>query len=88
MTQLIPERYSGLVGLGVGYLWVVTVLFWMDWTQSEVIFVKIVGFAAAALASLSGLSVFLYVDGLESEVKDLRSKNCFYEEQAKDGKRI
>jgi hypothetical protein len=84
MNQLIPERYAGLIGLGLMYLWGATLIVWVDWAQSEVIFVKIVGFAGAALASLSGLSTFLYVSGLESEVKELRSKNSFYEAQEKE----
>lgn len=86
MSQLIPERYAGLIGLGLMYLWCATLLVWVDWTQSEVIFVKIIGFAGAALASLSGIAAFLYVNGLESEVKDLRAKNSFNESQAKEWK--
>lgn len=86
MNQLIPERYAGLIGLGLMYLWGATLLVWVDWTQSEVVFVKIVGFAGAALASLSGVATFLYVNGLESKVKDLRAKNSFNEAQAKEWK--
>ena len=86
MNQLIPERYAGLIGLGLMYLWGATLIVWVNWTQSEVIFVKIVGIAGAALASLSGLSAFLYVNGLESEVKELRANNSFNEAQAKEWK--
>ena len=86
MNQLIPERYAGLIGLGLMYLWGATLIVWVDWTQSEVVFVKIVGIAAAALASLSGLSAFLYINGLESEVKELRAKSSFNESQAKEWK--
>lgn len=86
MNQLIPERYAGFIGIGLMYLWGSTLLVWVSWTQSEVIFVKIVGIAGAALASLSGLATFLYVSDLESKVKDLRAKNTFNEGQAKEWK--
>ena len=56
MNQLIPERCAGLIGLGVMYLWGATLLVWVDWTQSEVIFVKIVGVSGAVLASLIGVA--------------------------------
>ena len=84
MNQLISQRYASLIGLGLMYLWGVTLLVWVNWVQSEVIFVKVIGFSGAALASLSGLSVFLYVSGLESEVEELRSKNSFNEAQAEE----
>ena len=84
MNQLIPERYAGLIGFGLMYLWGATLLVWVDWTQSDVIFVRIIGVAGAAFASLSGVATFLYVNGLESEVKDLRAKNSFNEAQAKE----
>lgn len=86
MNQLIPERYAGLIGFGLIYLWCATALVWVDWMQSDVIFVKIVGAAGSALASLSGVATFFYINGLESEVKDLRSKNSFNEAQAKEWK--
>ena len=86
MNQHIPERYAGLIGLGLMYLWGATLLVWVDWAQSEVIFVKIIGVAGAALASLSGVATFLYVNGLESEVKDLRAKSSCIEAQAKEWK--
>lgn len=84
MNQLIPERYASLVGLGLMYLWAATVLIWVDWIQSEVLVVKIVGIVGTALASLSGLTAFLYVNGIESELKDLREKHSLSEAQAKD----
>lgn len=68
------------------YLWGATLLFWVDWTQSEVIFVKVVGIAGTAMACLSGLATFLYINGLESELKELRAKNSFNEAQAKEWK--
>lgn len=86
MNQLIPKRYAGFIGLGLMYLWGSTLLVWIDWTQSEIIFNKIIGISGAALASLSGLATFLYVNGLESDVKDLRAKNSFNEAQAKEWK--
>jgi hypothetical protein len=84
MNQFIPEKYAGLIGLGLMYLWAATLIVWVDWTQSSVIFVKIVGIAGAILASLSGVATFLYVNGLESEVKDLREKASFHAAQAKE----
>ena len=84
MNQLIPEKYAGLIGLGLMYLWGATLFVWVDWTQSSVIFVKVVGIAGAVLASLSGVAAFLYVNGLESEIKDLRAKNSFNAAQAKE----
>lgn len=70
MSRLIPERYAGLIGFGLMYLWGSTLLAWVDWIQSYGIFEQIVGIAGVALASLSGIASFLYVNGLESEVKD------------------
>lgn len=72
------------MGLGLMYLWGATLLVWVDWTQSEVIFVKVVGIAGAALATLSGLATFVYVSGLESKLHDLAEKNSFNEAQAKE----
>ncbi|TKB66209.1 MAG: hypothetical protein E8D52_17770 [Nitrospira sp.] len=86
MSQLIPERYAGLIGLGLMYLWGATLLVWVGWIQSYGILEKIVGVTGVALASLSGIATFLYVNGLESEVKDLRAKNSFNEAQAKEWK--
>ncbi|MEO7861331.1 MAG: hypothetical protein ABIU05_12970 [Nitrospirales bacterium] len=84
MDPIIPKRYAGLVGLGLMYLWGATLLSWADWAQSEVVFSKVVGIAGMALASLSGIAAFLYVNGLESQVKRLQEKNESYETQAKE----
>lgn len=84
MEQLIPQRYAGLVGLGLMYLWGATLLVWVDWIQSEVLFVKVFGIVGAALASLSGIAVFLYVSSLESQLKKIKEKNEFHEAQAKE----
>ena len=86
MNQIISERYAGLIGFGLMYLLGATLLVWVDWTQSDIIFEKIVGVAGAVLASLSGVGTFFYVNGLESEVKELRAKNSFNEAQAKEWK--
>jgi len=56
------------------YLWGATLVGWVDWAQSEVVFSKVVGIAGMALASLSGIAAFLYVNGLESQVKRLQEK--------------
>lgn len=74
MNQTISKRHAGSIGLGLMYLWGTTLIFWVDWVQSEVIFVKVAGIVGAALASLSGLATFLYANSLESEIKDLIEK--------------
>jgi hypothetical protein len=84
VNQILREKYAGFICLGLLYLWGATLIVWADWTQSSVIFVKVVGIVGAILASLSGIATFLYINGLESEVKDLRVKNSFHEAQAKE----
>ena len=86
MTRLIPERYAGLVAFGIMYLWVSTILLWVEWTKSESNLLQIIGFAGAILASVSGLAIFFYTNGLESELKDLKAKNSFHESQANEWK--
>lgn len=83
MDQLNLKRYAGLIGLGLMYLWGCAIIVWVDWTQSEVLFVKVVGIGGLALASLSGIAVFFYVNGLESQLKKEKENNKLYKEQVK-----
>lgn len=84
MALITPKRYAALVGIGMMYLWGATLLAWVDWWRSEIIVVKTVGIVGMALASLSGIAAFFYVNDLESQVKMLKEKKEFLEDQAKE----
>lgn len=83
MDQLISKRYAGLIGLGLMYLWGCAIIVWVDWTQSEVLFVKVVGIGGFALAFLSGIAIIFYVTGLESQLEKEKENNKLYKAQAK-----
>lgn len=83
MDSAGPDRYAGMLGLGLMYLWGATLFGWIEWYQSEILFVKVVGIIGMVLASLTGISTFLYVNGLESKLKQSQEKSEFYEAQAK-----
>lgn len=86
MEQTIPQRYAGLIGLGLMYLWGTTLLVWGDWIQSDVLLVKCIGIMGALLASLSGLAIFLYVSDLETQLRSIKEKNALNETQAQEWK--
>lgn len=86
MAQTIPQRYAGLIGLGLMYLWGTTLLVWVDWTQSDVLLVKSIGIIGALLASITGIAIFLYVSGLETQLRTIKEKNAFNETQAQEWK--
>ena len=83
MEQIIPERYAGIIGIGVMYLWGTASVTWVSWAQSEVLFMKIIGVAGALLASLCGIAIYLYVSGIESQLRVTREKIVLYENEAK-----
>ncbi len=84
MKSTISERYASLIGLALMYLWGVAALYWLDWVQSDVFFRQAFGFAGAILASVSGISLFLYIGEISSEVKELRKTNSFNEAEANE----
>jgi hypothetical protein len=79
VDRTIPERYAGLVGLGLMYLWMCALFFWLDLAESVDIFKKVIGYGGMALTSVCGIAAFFYTSDLESELKNLKGRNSFYD---------
>jgi hypothetical protein len=86
MEKTLPRRYTALIGFGLIYLWATTLIVWVDWSQSDVLFVKSIGVIGASLASLSGIAIFLHVSDLETQLRASKEKNALNEALAQEYK--
>jgi len=69
--QLIPKSRAWIVGLGLMYLWLFAILFFVRLGDGAALI-------GGGLASVSGIAVFLYVGGLERETNELAKSNALY----------
>lgn len=83
MNEIIPKRYSGLVGLGVMIMWGSALLAWVDLWKSGHTTVKIAGLLGSCLVSASGIAIFLYTSSLEEEVNRLKQRSDSNEAEAR-----
>ena len=68
------SKYSPLLGVGVVYVWLIALLFWLPWWQSTDTMRQILGFAGAALVALSCTASLICANRLEHMVKQLTSQ--------------
>lgn len=75
---------AGLIGLGVLFMWCCALLFWLGMTDGHGTLRQVVGYAGAALVSLSGLSILLYASRLEKDVAHLNELVSALSESSRD----
>ena len=73
MNKQTRKKYSGLIGLGLLYMWGCAGLYWVG---------SAAWFVGGGLVSISGIAVFFYVNSLEEELRQPSRKqvNGFYED--------
>lgn len=73
MNKQTRKKFSGLIGLGMMYMWACATMYWAD---------SAISFLGAGLVSVSGIAVFFYINSLEQELSQSsrRQVNGLYED--------
>ena len=76
MNEIIPRKYSGIVGLGLLYLWGCAAFFWVDWLNSYSALEKVIGIIGSLFVAASGIAVFIYTNSVESRLRELEAESA------------
>lgn len=76
MNEVSRKKYSGVIGLGLMYVWCCAIFFWAESDH------KFIAFIGGLLVSANMTAVFFYISSLEDELKEASRKivNGFYED--------
>lgn len=74
MSKAKNNNYTGLIGLGLLYMWGCAIITWMDLWNSTNTFSNVLAFFGVAAVSISGIAVGFYTSALEKEIKELKEK--------------
>lgn len=83
MNEKTREKYGGLIGIGLMFIWACSMLYWVS-SHGEV-----VGLVGAITTSICGTATFFYTNSIQTELRSVSEKNeankahaIFWQDQA------